>query len=733
MLSGTSFSLPERAPGKTLLVRRSWQGTGTPRGRVSLTLGSPGMTSSIEGDRVAGPLKRAGSTALERIVTAYSDFVAPRPNGLPNWRVVTWFPLLIILGGTVLIALTISGTSSGAHWTVFGTGIDPRVILGGPRPIRSDEWLVQQSWIASQAAQGFPVINHTFPGGMNSTIIFELPNWDWSSFFRPHMWGFLFFGLDVGVAWQWWVPAMGLVSGTYLLVVTLLPRRAITAAVIACAVFFTPIFQWWYGPNALWPAAWSLLAMAGTIWVLRDSRLWVRVVWSAVLGWLAVTMAIGLYVPFIVPSVLVFVFFFLGSVLNERPWKRGTLKPLLRQLSPLIIAGVAAGAVLVVWVLTRLPAFTSEGKTVYPGARSDLTGRLLAEDPSLTGIGGAPFGQSFLTAGTPTPLGPNPSEAATAILLALFLAPALLWLTVRARRRTGRLDWLLVASLGGLLVGLAYLLLPGWDAVAHLLLLDKVPVSRFRMGFAVMLPLFFALVVREIDRSPLGRRWPLAAISALLATGLTLFVLAQLLILDEQVLIYVRLWPIAAVAIVAACVLIFYRRSVPVAAALLLVASLVIGAVVNPLYTGVFQLNQTKIGKEVISVNRAERGTWVGVGDWESMAVLMSSGVEAYSGVQPYPSLKMWKAIDPTGKYEFEWNRLAHVRWTFGTGEPVSTNPERDIVLSTFDACSVFAQKHVDYVLADEKPKRLDCLDRIDNVSQGKSRMQVYRVVSPQS
>lgn len=677
---------------------------------------------------MARPMQGAGSPLRERVGSSYARFVAPRPNGLPNWRVVSWFPLFIILGGAVLIALTISGTSSGAHWMVFGTGTDPRLLLGGPRPIRQDEWLVQQSWIASQAAQGFPIINHTFPGGMNSTLVFELPNWDWSSFFRPHMWGFLFFGLDVGEAWQWWIPAMGLVSGTYLLVVTLLPKRAITAAVIACAVFFTPIFQWWYGPNALWPAAWSLLAMAGTVWILRDSRLWVRVVWSAVLGWLAVTMAIGLYVPFIVPSALVFVFFFIGAVINERPWRRGALKALLKQLAPLIIAGIAAGTVLGVWVLTRLPAFAAESGTVYPGARSDPTGQLLTEDPSLTGIGGAPFGQSF-SAGGPTPLGPNPSEAATAILLAVFLAPALVWLGIRARRRTGRIDWLVVGSLLGLLVGLAYLLLPGWDPIAHLLLFDKVPVSRYRMGFAVMLPLFFALVVREIDQNPLGLRWPLAAISALLATGATAFVLVQLLILDKQVLTYARLWPIAAVAIVASCVLVFYRRSVPIAAVMLLAASLVIGAVVNPLYKGVFQLNQTKIGKEVHAVNSADKGIWVGVGDGEAMAVLMSSGVEAYSGVQPYPSLTMWKAIDPTGKYEFAWNRLAHVRWTFGIGEPVSSNPERDMVVSTFDACSVFAQKHVTYVLANEKPKQLNCMQLIDNVSQGMSRMQVYRVV----
>ena len=103
-----------------------------------------------------------------RLRDRWSAWVEPRASGLPNWRVVTWFPALIGLGASLLIALRISGTSAGAWWQNFGTGIDPRVILGGPRPIRQDEWLTAQGWITSQIQQGFPVINGVFPGGMDA-------------------------------------------------------------------------------------------------------------------------------------------------------------------------------------------------------------------------------------------------------------------------------------------------------------------------------------------------------------------------------------------------------------------------------------------------------------------------------------------------------------------------------------------------------------------------------------
>ena len=663
-----------------------------------------------------------------RLREAYATFVEPRASGLPNWRVVLWFPGLLLLGAIILIALGISGTSSGAHWLSFGVGEDPRLLLGGPRPIRSDEWLVQQSWIVSQNQQGFPVFNQTLPGGMDATVLNELPALDWSTLFRPHMWGYLIFGLDVGTAWQWWIPALGLVSGAYLFVVTLAPRRAITAAMIACAVFFSPIFQWWYGPNGIWPTAWALLAMTAVIWALKDRRRWVRIVWAAIVGWLAVTMAIGLYIPFMVPPLIIAIFVIIGAIVNFGPRTRALIRELIGRLAPILVAGVLAGGTVITFVLTRSATFDAVQSTVYPGARSDPSGQLLVQDPYLAGIGGAAFGQSFKSAGVPTLLGPNPSEAATAIAFAAFVLPAVIALVVRRIRRERTVDWLTVGAIVGLLVILAFMFIPGWDAVSRLLLLDRVPVSRMRVVFAVALPVFFALIVREVDRIDLPRAWMYGAVSALLSVALTIALLIRFLTTDPKTLAVVPLWPVVAICIALGVLLVFMRRWVTAAAGAILIASLIIGAVVNPLYRGIFNLNDTKIGHEVAKVEAQDAGTWVGVGSYETMAVLVESGVRAFDGVQPYPPKEMWNEIDPAHRYEEEWNRLAHVNWTFGSGEPVVTDTQRDQVLVTFDACSAFAQAHVQYVLADEKPASLACLSRVSNVKQGKTSMTVYEV-----
>lgn len=657
----------------------------------------------------------------------WHEAVAPRPSGLPNWRVVAWFPALVSLGAALLIALRVSGTSAGAWWATFGTGLDPRVILGGPRPIRQDEWLTAQGWITSQIQQGFPVVNGVFPGGMDATVLMELPSADWSTVFRPHLWGFFLFGLDGGTAWQWWIPAIALVSGAYLLVVTLVPRRPMTAALIACAVWFSPMFQWWYGPNQLWPTAWSLLAMAGILWIIRDERLWVRVVWSALLGWLAVTAVIGLYVPFLVPPLLVFLFFALGVVAHERPFSREAARRVFGRLSPLVAAGAVAAIVVALWVVTRSATIEAVTSTVYPGERSDPTGRLLVEDPFLTGIAGAPWGQTFQTSAGSI-LGPNPSESAAAILLAVFLIPGVIWMLVRGRRRDGRLDLVLLGALVSLVVMLAYLLVPGWDALAQLLLLDRVPVGRLRMVFVTLMPLFFALIAREVDAHADRRLWIPAAISLGLALALTAIPLQAIATLDPDVLAVSVLWPLAAAAIIAAVVLIYHSRTIPWSAASLLVASMAIGAAVNPLYVGSFDLRETSAGSAMLAIDDAERGEWVGVGSQAVAALVVATGVSGYNGFQTYPADEMWQQIDPDGGDEQVWNRLAHVRWTWGEGEPVFEAPQRDMIVGGFDACSDFAQEHIEYVVSDEAPLDDACLSLLDDIDQGASSIQVYAV-----
>lgn len=653
----------------------------------------------------------------------WKKLTEPLPNGLPNWRVTTWFPLAAVLLGIILIALQLSGTSSGMHWLSLGTGEDPRLLFGAPRAIRSDEWLVQQSWVVSQAANGFLSLNPTFPGGLDVTVFNELPSWDWSSLFRPHLWGYLLFGLDVGVAWHWWVPGIALVSGCYLFVVSVLPRRPLTAAMIAIAIFFTPLLQWWYTPSSVWPVAWAFLAMAAVGWSTHDSRLWVRVAWASIVGYTAITMAMGLYVPFILPGLYVVVAFGLGVILRAR--SHGHLA--LKRLVPLLAAAAASVVVVSCWVLTRLPTFQAIASTVYPGGRSQTSGALLANDPYLAGIGSAPWSQA-LKAGGATLMGGNSSESSSVFLLCVFLVPAMLWFTVRVYRLSRKIDWLLITALAILLIVIAFLFLPGWDALASVLQFQRVSPERFRIMFVVLLPLFAALTIEHVEKFPSRWNWIPGIVSALFSGGFIAALAYRFMTLDTRALDWAPTWIPVSIMLVCATFALFVRRLVPLAAVLLLLATALTTVNVNPIYRGVFDLRDTQIGGVINDVDSAAEGAWIGVGGYTTWALLVESGVESFSGVQTYPPDEMWDEIDPRKRFEAAWNRLAHVSWVFGRGEPTMTNPSADVVLATFDPCSQFAQENVSYILTDTQPVDRSCMIELAAVDQGNVELKIFRV-----
>src|SRR6478609_863289 len=427
----------------------------------------------------------------------FAKWTEPAESGLPRWPALLCFPAASTIVFLVIVVLGLTGSSTGVFWAALGEGPDPRLIAGVPRDIRIDEWLNQTSWIISQASQGFPAVNHTFPGGMDATVLSNLPNTDWSNYFRPHLLASLVLPLDQGIAWRWWLPGLALVVSCYVFAVSLMPRRPVTAAMLSVALFFTPIIQWWWHPDTVWPPAWSLLALAAIVWCVRDRRLWVRIVWSAIVGYLAVCTAMGGYLPYIVPLLHVVLLVGLGLVIEQARRSALGIKAVLLRLTPLLVAGGLAVVVLVAWILTRSAVIDSLLSTVYPGERLEPTGGAGLHE--MVSLFAAPFNDA-LTANVSGGLGINSSEASTPVLIGLFTMIPLAWLVIDQWRSMRSIDWPAIGCLACAAMFFAFMLVPGWDFVAHLILLDRTLVTRLRLGMAVLSVVAIVLLMRHIDR-----------------------------------------------------------------------------------------------------------------------------------------------------------------------------------------------------------------------------------------
>ena len=659
------------------------------------------------------------------VVFRYERFTVPRADNLPTRRVLLAFPAIVLLFGVIVVSFAINGTSSGEMYGKVFAGKDPALIAGQPEIIRSDEWYVNTAWSISQVQQGLPETNHTMPGGMDAALPHDLPRADWSVIFRPQLWGYLFLDVNHATAFKWWIAALTFIAAAYMFLVTVLPRRPVMAAALATGFFFSPFFQWWFQTVIFWPLAWAFVTLTAMLWAVRARTGHSRWIWAVFVAFLTVIMAMGIYAPFIVPVVLLVALFAIGLVIEEK--RSGhSWRTLFLHAAPILAAGVTGGVVTLLWLRSKQKVLDGFLATSYPGQRLTETGS------AHVATGARTIGSSFsesLSRGNGL-LNINASEAATFFLIGAFLIPVVLWIVYRSAKLRAPLPWTLIAMVTFIVIIVAFSYLPGWDAVAHLLFLDRSTDARLRIGLGLASFVMLALIIRHFDdtKTKAGRALSIGSgatfVLSQIAVALAVIHFGGIATLTHDAPTW---WLIALIS--AASIYFIARRRPAIGAALFLVISVTSTITVNPVYIGVFDLRTAPVTQSVQKVNSREVGAWVGIGGVETSAVLMESGVTAFNGMQGAPSLKMWKEIDPTGRYRFNWNRLAGVGWVTGVGEPVVSNPAADQIISTFDACSRFAQKHVDYVLTTDQGITSTCLVAEQAIAAPKETFTIYRVI----
>ncbi len=659
-----------------------------------------------------------------RISSRYAELVTPRSNGLPNLLVVLWFPLLVLLATILLTVLGISGSSTGYFWKYFGTGTDPNLIWGTPRGIRGDEWWVQSAWVVSQYQQGFPVTNNSFPGGISALLYNDSPSWHWSMIFRPHAAGMLFLPLDQGMALRWWLPLAATAAAAYVFCVSLLPKRPLSSAALAAATAFSPMIMWWFLPSNIWPVAWGFSVLAAVVISLKARKTITRIVPAAIAGYLTVTMAMSLYVPYIVAIFLPVLLISIGLTLGSIPGAPSRIARRFRTLIPLAVAGLTSIVITGYWLFANRDAVSAMLNTVYPGARDASAG--LAGFQHFIRLMSSPFQTALQT--QITFLGTNQSEASAPIVLSVFLCIPLAWLTWRRWKSERRFDWLCASIVIGNVAVFAWMFVPGWDWLANLLLLNRTTTPRIWYSFIILTLAAVVVVFLRTTELKIRTPWPIIAVTGAAMIGTTTVVWFYLRQNEPEVLSAATSWKLLLAGQLVAALAVL-RRHLATTAVAFLAVTLAVSAGVNPLYRGVFNLNDTEVGQQVSAIHETDpEGSWVNVGEFLPMTILFESGVPVYGGVQTYPSAKMWSQIDPTGTYENTWNRLAHIKWTPGSGEPVVSLTRADQVLVTFDSCSAFAQKNVAHVLSD-KPLTQGCLSDPTVVTQAQTTFYIYSVL----
>ena len=626
-----------------------------------------------------------------------------------------------------MIAFGLSGTSSGLlREYLYGPSEDPALIAGSPRPIRSDEWLVSTPVLLAQIAAGFPEINTNFAGGLDMSMVYDVPYWGWSVVLKPQQWALLLLPAGPGMAWKWFLPAVILLLSCYALVIQLLPGKRLFAAATAGSVWLAGFSQWW-GPGAVAPIAWSLAVMALVTWLLSTDQRGPRIASSFLLAYAVAAFGVLLYPAFQIPCVLVILAYSLGLFALRLQESSPARRPVLERAGLAVGAAVLGAVACVGYLATRFEVVRAFQGTAYPGERVIDSGGFTLQQLFVGFFGPNLLGEE---ASTQTPLasiGGNQSESSAFLLIGLLLLAVQVWLLVRGRSVGRPVNGVLVGlvTVGAFFLG--HLFLVSADVVAPLLGLTQVPFTRLHIGLGLLSTLMIVATAWELDRQQVRAPWLLAG-----GTGVAVW-----LLLVEVGRRVDEVSPVASggmdyvlvVALLVAATCVALARGLLWQPAVALLAFTVwAGAGVNPVYRGVFDAGATPVGAAIRELSATDpSASWVSLSGIVGNAVIVESSVPTFSAAFSHPRRDAWTELDPTGKYEDVYNRYGHVVFQNGLeGEPLQ-NPQGDIILVRFDACEPFAQQRVGFVLS-EAAVDSPCLELARTVNMPARPFHLYRV-----
>ncbi|HMR72416.1 MAG TPA: hypothetical protein PKD68_00200 [Candidatus Saccharibacteria bacterium] len=504
---------------------------------------------------------------------------------------VWFFPPILLMIFFTLVTLGINGSSIGIYNEVLNktsTG-DSSLLLGKPRAIRSDEWIVITQMVISQKEEGYPATNMNIANGQDMNVALDVPPKDWSQLFRPQNHAFFVLPFDNAFAYRWWFFAVVLMLAVYFFTLTLLPGRRLIASLLALSVYFSGFVQWWYQSTTLGTLTYAILIAFLIIKLFEATSVRKRVFLSLALIYAFACFAIILYPPFQIPCALVVASFVIGYAFHI--YRPKQLWRVLKSLSPYIVSIVVATiAIIGLYIYQNQGAIDALRNTSYPGKRIVESGGY-----SPTHLLSGSVATQFLDYSTAQfyTAEPNQSEASTFIFLSFFLAPPLLYMMLKKidseeKLRKNTLSDFAPGLLAGLAVPLtlllAWLFLPGLALIGKVTLLNMVPVNRLIIGLGLLnlFAVIVFIVIYSKKQHTLSRTT--ALVFSLIAFSVCAFVNLQI-VSQSPGFINIGLALLFALPVPAATYLIL-RKKFSYGLAILAVFSVIGTALVNPLYLG---------------------------------------------------------------------------------------------------------------------------------------------------
>jgi hypothetical protein len=625
--------------------------------------------------------KTARSSQSARAPQGKSTIVKPGPSAkalesspLVRFDRKTRVFLLVLLTAYFAFSLLKIHTSSIANWDVmFGKPASQSVLLGTPKFIRMDEWMVSSPSILSQYALGMPVRNDTL-GGVTTPVVWGLPVKDVSTILRPVLWSYFIFDVERAFAFAWNFKIFIFLISTFLTLM-LLTRNSFSLSVCgAFFIFFSGAMQWWS-----YAIADYMLYLNGIfislIYIMYSKKRWPLILAGITLLLSAYGFIFNLYPPFQVPLAHLYLLIFVGYLLTQKDFLSITQHVLAKTIVVSVVVLIFTVFAYHYYLLVR-NTYATMLNTAYPGRRFSTGGDLISGKLFVEFFGVFMSDQHF------PPQWGNICE--TSGFFMFF--PIVFYCMVYDYVKNKTIDPLLVALSVYVVAGLTYLLIGFPTLLSKVTLISMSPAKRF-------LPILGAanciLLVCYLARKRAANRFSWIEFG-ILAVGVIAFATIAGLHINNATKNFFTWGEITTVTIMVSIVYLLvrykdYRFATP-ALCVLLMAIAVSNATVNPVTIGLSSILDNPLLKITRQIHKQDpQARWALFGDTRITNLLKANGISLLNCVKLIPAFDDMRVLDPTGDYYSAYNRYAWIAmYTYIDGKDTVTMGS-----NSYDTCTI--------------------------------------------
>ena len=527
-------------------------------------------------------------------------------------------------------------------------------LIGRPRDIRSDEWLVTTPFNLSQEYNGFKLINDNVNAGNNDMNIFHAPVLDLSIIVRIFSWGYILFGNAIGLSWAWVLKIIAMFMINFELGRILTKKDKILSLMTAVVLTFAPVIMWWSMLDVI-VFAMAIVVLFHTYLANNEFTLKRKLLIAYGMIVFLCQFAYSLYPAWQIPLAYVMLVFIIVDFIRYRKNlnKRDYIIIAVTILITFLILGY--------FVITSWDGIQAMMSTKYPGGREITGGEY--EFSSLVN-----YYTNFFTPYTNDY--ENPCELASFIYpgIALVIIIGAYIVNIIRNKRVKKVikekrNWYIF----GLIIVLGIFL--AWMGLAWPSLLRKITGLYMCQEKRVAIIFGFGCVLLTIlmAKRVFDRKNKLFNNKIALAISTVITILALVIAKNTQ---YADTFTTFKLIVIATAIFsmnyTLLSSNKKAFAYTMILISLFVGIYVNPISSGIDVITETELAKTAVSIAEKDKDAcWIG-GSQINAQYLIANGVKVLNGINQYPNYDWVEKLDPEHKYEEVWNRYAHIAIQLG-------------------------------------------------------------------